>query len=72
RDLLAPLLKVEARDALDMGARLKQRMCSVMRHATQTGLIDYNPAQDLAGAISTRKATHRPALPLERIGELLE
>ncbi|ALY51074.1 TPA: integrase arm-type DNA-binding domain-containing protein [Pseudomonas aeruginosa] len=72
RDLLAPLLKVEARDALDMAARLKQRMCSVMRHATQTGLIDYNPAQDLAGAISTRKATHRPALPLERIGELLE
>ncbi len=71
RDLLAPLLDVEARDALDMAARLKQRLCAVMRHATQTGLLDYNPAQDLGGAISTRKATHRPALPLERLGELL-
>ncbi|MCO1811738.1 DUF4102 domain-containing protein [Pseudomonas aeruginosa] len=71
RDLLAPLLAVEARDALDMAARLKQRLCAVMRHATQTGLLDYNPAQDLGGAISTRKATHRPALPLKRLGELL-
>lgn len=71
RDLLVPLLAVEARDALDMAARLKQRLCAVMRHATQTGLIDYNPAQDLGGAISSRKATHRPALPLNRLGELL-
>jgi len=71
RDLLAPLQVVEARDALDMAARLKQRLCSVMRHATQTGIIDYNPAQDLGGAIATRKTVHRPALPLDRLGELL-
>lgn len=71
RDLLAPLQAVEARDALDMASRLKQRLCSVMRHATQTGIIDYNPAQDLGGAIATRKAVHRPALPLDRLGELL-
>lgn len=71
RDLLAPLHAVEARDALDMAARIKQRLCAVMRYATQTGKIDYNPAQDLAGAISTRKTVHRPALPLDRLGELL-
>lgn len=71
RDLLAPLQAVEARDALDMASRLKQRLCAVMRHATQTGIIDYNPAQDLGGAIATRKAVHRPALPLGRLGELL-
>ncbi|RMV16427.1 tyrosine-type recombinase/integrase [Pseudomonas savastanoi] len=71
RDLLAPLQAVEARDALDMASRLKQRLCSVMRHATQTGIIDYNPAQDLGGALATRKTTHRPALPLDRLGELL-
>lgn len=70
RDLLAPLHAIEARDALDMAARLKQRLCSVMRHATQTGKLDYNPAQDLGGAISTRKTKHRPALPLDRLGEL--
>ena len=72
RDLLAPLRIIESRDALDMAARLKQRMCSVMRHAVQTDLIQYNPAQDLAGAITTRKTKHRPALPLERTGELLK
>jgi integrase len=72
RDLLAPLHVVEARDALDMAARLKQRLCAVMRHAVQTGLIDYNPAQDLTGAITTRKTKHRPALPLDRLGELQE
>ncbi|TBU78880.1 tyrosine-type recombinase/integrase [Phytopseudomonas daroniae] len=72
RDLLVPLHVVEARNALDMAARLKQRTCAVMRHAVQTGLIDYNPAQNLTGAISTRKTKHRPALPLERLGELLE
>lgn len=71
RDLLAPLQVVEARDALDVPARLKQRLCSVMRHATQTGIIDYSPAQDLGGAIATRKTVHRPALPLDRVGELL-
>lgn len=71
RDLLAPLQAVEARDALDMASRLKQRLCSVMRHATQTGIIEYNPAQDLGGALATRKAIHRPALPLDRLGELL-
>lgn len=71
RDLLAPLQAVEARDALDMAARLKQRLCSVMRHATQLGIIEYNPAQDLGGAIATRKAVHRPALPLDRLGELV-
>lgn len=37
-----------------------------MRYAVQIGITDRNPAQDLAGAIITRKATHRPALPLER------
>lgn len=71
RDLLVPLHEVEARGALDTASRLKQRVCLVMRHATQTGRIEYNPAHDLDGALATRKATHRPALPLNRIGELL-
>ncbi|WP_406828709.1 tyrosine-type recombinase/integrase [Microbulbifer sp. ARAS458-1] len=70
RDLLAPLRAVETRGALDMAARLQQRICSVFRYAVQNGLIDYNPAQDLTGAVKTRKAKHRPALPLERLGEL--
>lgn len=70
-DLLAPLKAVEKRGALDVAARLKQRVVCIMRYAVQTGLIDYNPAQDLTGAIATRKVVHRPALPLERLPELL-
>ncbi|HGW5373307.1 tyrosine-type recombinase/integrase [Pseudomonas aeruginosa] len=71
RDLLIPLQAVERRGALDTAARLRQRCTCVMRYAVQTGLIDYNPAHDLAGALTTRKAKHRPALPLERLPELL-
>src|SRR5690606_11856328 len=70
RDLMVPLRAVEERDALDMAARLKQRICGIMRHAVQTGLIDYNPAQDLTGVLTVRKTKHRPALPLDRLGEL--
>ncbi|MCC4277039.1 tyrosine-type recombinase/integrase [Pseudomonas aeruginosa] len=71
RDLLIPLQAVEKRGALDTAARLRQRCTCIMRYAVQTGLIDYNPAHDLAGALTTRKAKHRPALPLERLPELL-
>lgn len=72
RDLLVPLRAVEERDALEMAARLKQRIVSVMRYAVQHDLIQSNPAHDLVGAVTTRKAKHRPALPLERLPELLE
>ncbi|MGH1499929.1 tyrosine-type recombinase/integrase [Yersinia proxima] len=71
RDLLAPLRVVEQAGKLDVAARLQQRITCVMRYAVQNGLIEYNPAQDLAGALVTRKATHRAALPLERLPELL-
>lgn len=65
RDLLVPLREVEQSGRLDVASRLQQRVTAIMRFAVQSGLIDRNPAQDLAGAIATRKATHRPALPLE-------
>ena len=71
RDLLEPLRIVEERDHLDVAQRLRQYINSVMRYAVQTGRIESNPASDLQGAIATRKQTHRPALPLERLPELL-
>ncbi len=71
RDLLAPLRVVEKRGALDMASRLKQRVVCIMRYAAQNGIIKYNPALDLAGAIATKKTVHRPALQLERLPELL-
>lgn len=70
-DLLAPIKKVEQSGRLDVAARLQQRTTAIMRYAVQNGIIDYNPAQDLTGAIATGKKVHRPALPFDRIPELL-
>jgi len=72
RDLLMPLKAVERRNTLELASRLRQYLTGIMRMAVQHGLIDFNPASDLQGATATRKATHRPALPLERLPELLE
>lgn len=71
RDLLAPLKAAERRDTLETAGRLRQYMTAILRLAVQRGLIDSNPAADLQGATATRKAAHRPALPLERLPELL-
>ncbi|MGP3224909.1 tyrosine-type recombinase/integrase [Serratia nevei] len=71
QDLLSPLRTVESTGKLELASRLQQRITSIMRYAVQCGLIKYNPAQDLTGAIETGKSTHRPALPLDRIPELL-
>lgn len=43
-----------------------------MRYASQSGIITYNPAVDMAGALTKVKRQHRPALPLNQISELLE
>ena len=72
RDLLLPLKEVELSGRLDVASRLQQRITGIMRYAVQIGITDRNPAQDLAGAIITRKATHRPALPLERLPDFLQ
>ncbi|WP_436409449.1 tyrosine-type recombinase/integrase, partial [Escherichia coli] len=39
--------------------------------AVQSGIIRYNPALDMAGALTTVKRQHRPALDLSRLPELL-
>ena len=73
RDLLVPIKAVESSGRLEVAARLQQRyyrdyaLC-----CTQSGLIDYNPAQEIAGAVATAKRQHRAALELNRIPELLQ
>jgi len=42
-----------------------------MRYAVQSSLTDYNPAQEMAGAVATAKRQHRPAFELSRTPELL-
>lgn len=72
RDLLAPIKIVEASKRYEVAARLQQRTTAIMRYAVQSGLIDYNPAQEMAGAIAVAKREHRPALDFERIPKLLD
>ena len=42
-----------------------------MRYAVQNDYIDSNPASDMAGALSTTKARHYPALPSSRVPKFL-
>ncbi|MFW5401782.1 integrase arm-type DNA-binding domain-containing protein [Yersinia sp. 1252 StPb PI] len=71
RDLLAPIKVVEKSGRLEVASRLQQRTTAIMRYAVQSGLTDYNPAQEMAGAVATAKRQHRPALELSRTPELL-
>ncbi|CQJ47680.1 integrase [Yersinia rohdei] len=70
-DLLAPIKAVEMSGRLEVASRLQQRTTAIMRYAVQSGLIDYNPAQEMSGAVATGKRKHRAALELNRVSELL-
>ncbi|MBY7515009.1 integrase arm-type DNA-binding domain-containing protein [Escherichia fergusonii] len=71
RDLLAPIKIVEATGRFEVASRLQQRTTAIMRYAVQCGLIDYNPAQEMAGAVASSNRVHHPALELKRLPELL-
>ncbi len=71
RDLLMALRPIEERGHLDVASRLRQYITGIMRYAVQIGRIESNPAADLQGALTVAKAKHRPALPLERLPELI-
>ncbi|EBS0416334.1 DUF4102 domain-containing protein [Salmonella enterica subsp. enterica serovar Newport] len=72
RDLLAPIKAVELSGRLELASRLQQRTTAIMRYAVQSGLLDYNPAQEMAGAVASSNRQHRPALELKRTPELLQ
>jgi integrase len=72
RDLLAPIKAVEVSGRLEVASRLQQRTTAIMRYAVQSGLLDYNPAQEMVGAIASSNRQHRPALELKRTPELLQ
>lgn len=71
RDLLAPIKAVELSGRLEVASRLQQRTTAIMRYAVQSGLLDYNPAQEMVGVVASSNRQHRPALQLKRIPELL-
>ncbi|EDV9704819.1 DUF4102 domain-containing protein [Salmonella enterica subsp. enterica] len=71
-DLLIPLRVAERKGNLETAARIQQRTTAIMRYAVQESLIASNPANDLTGAIAPPPKNHYPALPLEKMPELLE
>ncbi|QHB31970.1 DUF4102 domain-containing protein [Yersinia canariae] len=72
RDLIAPLRTVAEKGNAVTAARLGPTLVAIFRYAVQEGLISYNPAHDLKGAVQPRKTQHRPALPFNRLTELLQ
>jgi len=64
RDLL--IKAVESSGRLEVAARLQQRTTAIMRFAVQSGLIDYNPAQEIAGAVATAKRPKEYRLMVEK------
>ncbi|EOT4424106.1 tyrosine-type recombinase/integrase [Escherichia coli] len=67
------LLKViEEKGLLEVASRTRQHLSNIMRHAVHQELIDTNPAANLGGVTTPPVRRHYPALPLERLPELLE
>jgi integrase len=71
-ELLSVLRRIESRDALELAHRTRNICGQVFRYAVATGRADRNPAEDLKGALSPVKTTHRAAIiePKE-VGNLL-
>lgn len=70
RELIQVLVGVNARSA-EVASRVQQYIFNIFRYAIQNGIIaGANPANDIKGFIDLPKASHRPALPLDRISEL--
>ncbi|HGT9058793.1 TPA: tyrosine-type recombinase/integrase [Escherichia coli] len=67
------LLKgIEEKGLLEVASRTRQHLSDIMRHAVHQELIDTNPAANLGGVTTPPVRRHYPALPLERLPELLE
>ncbi|EAU7890234.1 DUF4102 domain-containing protein [Salmonella enterica] len=69
--LLFTLRKVENRGFLEITARLKNYVTEIMRYAVKKQLLKSNPALDLDGEFTPPETSHYPALPLDKLPELL-
>ncbi|CFQ35568.1 tyrosine-type recombinase/integrase [Yersinia bercovieri] len=66
-ELLETLKRMEKRGALEKMRKVRQRCGEVFRYAIITGRAEYNPAPDLASALSTPKKQHYPFLSAEEM-----
>ncbi|MET3130282.1 integrase [Oxalobacteraceae bacterium GrIS 1.11] len=75
-DVDAPLLldvlrQVEKRGAYDMAARVGQLCSQIFRFAIAKGLLKYNPAPDLRGALKSKVKGHHAAIGTDELPEFL-
>lgn len=66
-ELLETLRKMEKRGALEKMRKVRQRCGEVYRYAIITGRAEYNPAPDLATALTPPKKQHFPFLTAEEL-----
>ncbi|MEM8107688.1 tyrosine-type recombinase/integrase [Morganella morganii subsp. sibonii] len=71
-ELLETLRKMEKRGALEKMRKVRQRCGEVYRYAIITGRAEYNPAPDLASALTPPKKQHFPFLTAEELPYLLK
>ena len=71
-DLLDCLRKVEKRGALDIATKTKQIAGMVFRYGIQTGKCEWNAAENLNGALKTRKTKHFAAFDEKQLPAFLK
>ncbi len=71
-ELLETLRKMEKRGALEKMRKVRQRCGEVYRYAIITGRAEYNPAPDLASALTPPKKQHFPFLTAEELPYFLQ
>lgn len=71
-ELLETLRKMEKRGALEKMRKVRQRCGEVYRYAIITGRAEYNPAPDLATALTPPKKQHFPFLTTEELPYFLK
>ncbi len=72
RHFITLLKGIEEKGLPEVASRTRQHLRNIMRYAVHHGLIDFNPAANLDGVTAPPVKRHYPALPLERLPELLE
>ena len=70
-ELLAVLSKIEARGATEKVRKVRQRCGEVWKYAVVTGRAEYNPAPDLASAVSPHEKEHYAFLTQDELPEFL-
>lgn len=72
KDLIAVIRKIEEKGFFEVAKKIRQRLTHIFAYAVSKEYIDSSPAINLSDSMETHVATHRPALPLERLPELLQ